>query len=133
MPWSVGQCVRSPCCVRCPRWLRQGFAAGTILSGCSSSRPRFPLARDDAKGRATTARCPLQPVRRTFWSMFRICGHIGEDRPGWGVAWTGIFIQRNAWLRRCYDPNAVMSTRTRWQRSFSLYYILVHCTLHLRV
>jgi len=128
VPWSFGECFCSPCCIRCPGWLRQGSTAGTILSGCPSSCPWFPLAGDDAERRTTTARCALQPLRRAFWSVFRIYGNTGEDRPRWGVAWNGVRVQRNVWLRRCYDTVEMMNVK---MAPFLLYYS--HGALYARV
>ena len=44
--------------------------------------------------------------------MFCICSCTGEDDTRRGVAWAGIRVQRDAWLRRHYDPDPVMNART---------------------
>jgi len=127
LSWNLGECVCSPFCVRRPRRLRKGSAAGTILSGCPSGCPRLSLARNDAEGRTATAGCALQPVRRAFWSVLRVHGHTGEGHLGWGVAWTWNRIQRNAWLRRRYSSEEVMNTRTKNDGTF-LYYCMLYST-----
>lgn len=98
LSWSVGERLCSPRCVRCRQRRRQGAASEPVLPGCSSGRPRLSLAGDDAGGRATAARCTVQPLRRTLWSVFCVCSRPGEDHPGWGVAWARVLFQRNAWL-----------------------------------